>query len=59
MDGDAAACTERQARALSSCPRNPMASTYSFDIVSEVDLQEADNAINQAIKEAELGYDLR
>jgi cyclic-di-GMP-binding protein len=36
-----------------------MASTYSFDIVSEVDLQEADNAVNQANKEAAHRYDLR
>ena len=28
-----------------------MAQNHSFDIVSEIDLQEADNAINQAIKE--------
>jgi len=33
--------------------------TYSFDFVSDVDLQEADNAINQAVKEAEHRYDLR
>ena len=36
-----------------------MASSFSFDIVSEVDLQEADNAVNQAVKEAEHRYDLR
>ncbi len=34
-------------------------STYSFDFISEVDLQEADNAINQATKEIEHRYDLR
>ncbi len=34
-------------------------STYSFDFISEVDLQEADNAINQAQKEIEHRYDLR
>lgn len=34
-------------------------STYSFDFVSEVDLQEADNAINQARKEIDHRYDLR
>ena len=34
-------------------------STYSFDFISEVDLQEADNAINQAVKEIEHRYDLR
>jgi cyclic-di-GMP-binding protein len=31
----------------------------SFDIVSEVDLQELDNAINQAIKEITNRYDLK
>jgi uncharacterized protein YajQ (UPF0234 family) len=36
-----------------------MASSFSFDIISEVDLQEADNAVNQAVKEAEHRYDLR
>ncbi|MBK6291385.1 MAG: YajQ family cyclic di-GMP-binding protein [Ignavibacteria bacterium] len=34
-------------------------STYSFDFISEVDMQEADNAINQAIKEIDHRYDLR
>ncbi|MBN9399505.1 MAG: YajQ family cyclic di-GMP-binding protein ['Candidatus Kapabacteria' thiocyanatum] len=36
-----------------------MASSYSFDIICEVDLQEADNAVNQARKEIEHRYDLR
>lgn len=31
----------------------------SFDIVSEVDLQEVDNAVNQAIKEIQQRYDFR
>lgn len=31
----------------------------SFDIVSEIDLQEADNAVNQATKEIEGRYDFR
>ncbi len=31
----------------------------SFDIVSEVDMQEIDNAVNQAIKEIEQRYDFR
>ncbi len=31
----------------------------SFDIISEIDLQEADNAINQAKKEIEGRYDFR
>ena len=36
-----------------------MASNHSFDIVSEVDLQEVDNAINQATKEIHQRYDLK
>ncbi len=36
-----------------------MASQNSFDIVSEVDLQEVDNAINQAIKEIQQRYDFK
>jgi hypothetical protein len=36
-----------------------MASNFSFDIVSEVDLQEADNAVNQAKKELAQRYDFR
>ena len=36
-----------------------MAKNSSFDIVSEVDLQEVDNAINQAIKEIHQRYDLK
>ena len=36
-----------------------MASTYSFDFVCSVDLQEADNAVNQYVKEIEHRYDLR
>jgi len=36
-----------------------MADNYSFDIVSEIDLMEADNAINQAIKEVQQRYDLK
>ncbi|MCB0345104.1 MAG: YajQ family cyclic di-GMP-binding protein [Bdellovibrionales bacterium] len=31
----------------------------SFDVVSEVDLQEVDNAVNQARKEVETRYDFR
>jgi uncharacterized protein YajQ (UPF0234 family) len=31
----------------------------SFDVVSKVDMQEVDNAINQAIKELQNRYDLR
>ncbi len=36
-----------------------MAQNHSFDIVSEVDLQEVDNAVNQAIKEITQRYDLK
>lgn len=36
-----------------------MASNYSFDVVSEVDLQEVDNAINQAMKEISSRYDFK
>jgi cyclic-di-GMP-binding protein len=36
-----------------------MADTYSFDVVSEVDLQEVDNAVNQAMKEIGQRYDFK
>ncbi len=36
-----------------------MASTYSFDIVSELNFQEVDNAVNQSAKEIVQRYDLR
>jgi len=36
-----------------------MADTFSFDIVSKVDLQETDNAINQARKEIIQRYDFK
>lgn len=36
-----------------------MASTYSFDITTGVDLQEVDNAINQAQKEVAQRYDFK
>src|SRR4030065_464141 len=36
-----------------------MAQQHSFDIVSEIDLQEADNAVNQALKEIHQRYDLK
>ncbi|MGE5679240.1 MAG: YajQ family cyclic di-GMP-binding protein [Bacillota bacterium] len=36
-----------------------MAQNHSFDIVSEIDFQEVDNAINQAIKEIQQRYDLK
>ncbi|MDU4891834.1 MAG: YajQ family cyclic di-GMP-binding protein [Clostridium sp.] len=36
-----------------------MASTYSFDVVSEIDMQEVDNAINQAMKEIKQRYDFK
>ncbi len=34
-------------------------SNFSFDVVSEVDLQEADNAVNQAKKELSRRYDFK
>ncbi len=36
-----------------------MASESSFDIVSEVDLQEIDNAVNQAVKEMKTRFDFK
>lgn len=36
-----------------------MASDSSFDIVSEINLQEMDNAVNQAIKEVTTRYDFK
>lgn len=36
-----------------------MASSHSFDIVSEVDLQEVDNAVNQSRKEIIQRYDFK
>ncbi len=36
-----------------------MAKNSSFDIVSEIDMQEVDNALNQAIKEINQRYDLK
>lgn len=36
-----------------------MAQQFSFDIVSEVNFQEVDNAVNQAIKEVKTRYDFR
>lgn len=36
-----------------------MANAYSFDVVSEVNMQEVDNAINQALKEIAQRYDFK
>ena len=36
-----------------------MPDNYSFDVVSEVDIQEVDNAVNQAKKDLANRYDLR
>ena len=36
-----------------------MAQNHTFDIVSEIDFQEADNAVNQAVKEIHQRYDLK
>src|SRR5205807_1073084 len=46
--------TSNGARALDS-----MASTFSFDIVSEIDMQEADNAVNQTAKEIQQRFDFK
>ena len=36
-----------------------MAQQYSFDVTTGVDLQEVDNAVNQAIKEIQTRYDFK
>ena len=36
-----------------------MAKNSSFDVVSEIDFQEVDNAVNQAVKEIRQRYDLK
>ena len=36
-----------------------MAADHSFDIVSEINLQEMDNAVNQAVKEITTRYDFK
>ncbi|MGA8263049.1 MAG: YajQ family cyclic di-GMP-binding protein [Ignavibacteriaceae bacterium] len=36
-----------------------MAQNHTFDIVSEIDFQEVDNAVNQATKEIQQRYDLK
>ncbi|RJP71545.1 MAG: YajQ family cyclic di-GMP-binding protein [Ignavibacteriales bacterium] len=36
-----------------------MMANHSFDIVSEIDLQEVDNAVNQSLKEIHQRYDLK
>lgn len=36
-----------------------MAQSYSFDVVSQVDLQEIDNAVNQACKELKTRFDFK
>ncbi|MDU1414479.1 MAG: YajQ family cyclic di-GMP-binding protein [Clostridium sp.] len=36
-----------------------MANSYSFDVASEVDMQEVDNAVNQALKEIKQRYDFK
>ncbi|OGW87110.1 MAG: YajQ family cyclic di-GMP-binding protein [Omnitrophica bacterium RIFCSPHIGHO2_02_FULL_46_11] len=36
-----------------------MASEFSFDIVSQVDFQEVDNALNQALKEIKTRFDFK
>src|SRR5688500_1146376 len=54
--------TLRQYRSLRTAYREPsplMASTYSFDVSTGVDLQEVDNAVNQASKEVAQRYDFK
>ena len=36
-----------------------MASTYSFDVTTSVDLQEVDNAVNQTQKEISQRFDFK
>lgn len=36
-----------------------MANSYSFDVVSEVNMQEVDNAVNQTLKEISQRYDFK
>ncbi|MEI7813105.1 MAG: YajQ family cyclic di-GMP-binding protein [Ignavibacteria bacterium] len=36
-----------------------MAQDHSFDVVSEIDFQEVDNAVNQSVKEIQQRYDLK
>ena len=36
-----------------------MGQTYSFDIVSQLDFQEVDNAVNQAVKEIKTRFDFK
>jgi cyclic-di-GMP-binding protein len=38
---------------------HPMAQSYSFDVTTGIDLQEVDNAINQAQKEIATRYDFK
>src|SRR2546421_8678363 len=40
-------------------PYHPSMADHSFDIVSEINLQEMDNAVNQAIKEITTRYDFK
>src|SRR5579862_2723722 len=40
-------------------PHNMIMGDSSFDIVSEINLQEMDNAVNQAIKEISTRYDFK
>jgi uncharacterized protein YajQ (UPF0234 family) len=39
--------------------RTTMASEYSFDVVSKVDMQEVNNAVQQALKEIETRFDFK
>jgi uncharacterized protein YajQ (UPF0234 family) len=49
----------RDSRFHPDSPPFPMASTSSFDISTGADLQEVDNAVNQAVKEVAQRYDFK
>lgn len=46
-------------RAFFPDPEDVVASEYSFDIVSSVELQEVDNAVQQSVKEIRQRYDFK
>ena len=46
-------------RAIPRKGRDPMAKNSSFDVSTGVDLQEVDNAVNQARKEVAQRYDFK
>jgi uncharacterized protein YajQ (UPF0234 family) len=54
-----AGCRARDSGRLPTLDASPMADTSSFDVTTGVDLQEVDNAINQAQKEIAQRYDFK